>query len=78
MKWKSIKSAPKDGTKIDLWIHIYASPRSFGMADSFRTLDCWYQDGHWVHYHEGKVAELFDDYVTHWMPISPPPKRRTA
>lgn len=73
-EWQPIDTAPKDGTKVDLWLHIYASPRSFGMEDDFRVTDAWWQDGKWVHRYRDKDAEIFSDYITHWMPLPEPPK----
>lgn len=73
--WRPIESFDQpDRVKVDLWLHIYASPRSMGWADDFRVIDAWRQDGKWVHYDKGNVAELFADYVTHWMPIAEPPR----
>ena len=75
MKWKSIRSAPKDGTKIDLWLNIHASPMSMGFSDSFRVIDCWFREGKWFHWQDMKGdMELRSEYITHWMPIAPPPK----
>ena len=44
-KWNPIKSAPRDGTLIDLWLVVHASPRSFGMGDEYGVPDAWFQDG---------------------------------
>lgn len=68
--WKNIKSAPRDGTKVHLWMDIYASPMSFGMSDAFAVPDSWFQDGKWVHIHRGEIAALRNNYVTHWMPVT--------
>lgn len=64
--WKPIKSAPRDGTVIDLWLNVHASPRSFGMSDAYGVPDSWFQDGKWVHTYRGKPTELYADYITHW------------
>lgn len=66
--WKKIESAPRDGTIIDVWMTIYASPRSMGMADSFGVPDAWFENGKWVHTYRGKPTELERSYVTHWRP----------
>lgn len=66
--WKPIKSAPRDGTIIDLWLEIYASPMSMGMSDSFGVPDAWFADGKWVHTYRGKPTELETSYITHWRP----------
>lgn len=67
-EWLPIKSAPRDGTIIDLWLAVHASPRSFGMGDSFGVPDAWFMDGKWVHTYRGKPEELYTDYITHWRP----------
>lgn len=76
-EWKPIDTAPKDvpqSRPVDLWLHVYASPRSMGMSDSFRVVDCWRRGDEWVHLHNGTPEALFDDYITHWMPAPPPPR----
>jgi len=79
-RWRPIKSfrgpTSRFGRKVDLWLSIYASPRSMGMADDFRVVDCWRKDGKWFHEFKGEETELFTDYVTHWLPIPRPPSRR--
>lgn len=73
--WQGIESAPKDGTRVDLWLDIPASPRSFGWADSFRVTDAVWRDGHWFHPYKGKDERLETDYITHWQPLpAAPPK----
>lgn len=67
-EWKSIKSAPRDGTIIDLWLSIHASPMSMGMSDDFGVPDAWFQSGKWVHTYCGKPTELEVGYITHWRP----------
>lgn len=64
--WFPIKTAPRDGTVIDLWLTIHASPRSMGMGDCFGVPDAWFENGKWVHIYRGKSAELESDYITHW------------
>lgn len=73
--WRPIETAPKDGTRVDLWLSIHASPRSLGMADDFRVPEAWFRDGKWVHVYNYAITELHEPYITHWMPIAgPPPK----
>ncbi len=69
--WQDIATAPKDGSKFDAWMDIPASPLSMGWADSFRVPDVWFQDGEFVH--DGGPAALRLEYITHWMPLPPPP-----
>lgn len=64
-KWRSIKSAPRDGTIIDLWLEIYPSPMSMGIRDSFGIPDAWFADGKWVHTYHGEPAEIERNYITH-------------
>ena len=46
MGWKPIETAPNDTSpyneraQVDLWMRVYASPRSFGMGDAFRVTNC--------------------------------------
>lgn len=74
--WRSIKTAPKDGTKIDIWMTVHASPLSFGMSDAWRIIDVYYRDEAWFHFWEGREQELNEYYITHWMPAPKPPKAR--
>lgn len=73
--WLPVETAPKDRTRVDLWLNIYASPRSMGLSDSFRVIEAWHENGKWVHWdsHDRKVKELYEPYITHWMPIAEQP-----
>ena len=80
--WRSAKILPRNTSEdrpVDIWMHITPSPLSMGMGDSWRVVDCWVQDGKWVHRHKGEVAELNADYITHWMrqPKSPRFQKRS-
>lgn len=68
--WLSLETAPRDGTKVHLWMEIYASPMSFGMGDEFAVPDAWFEGGKWLHYHRGAPAELRDNYVSRWRPAT--------
>ena len=80
MGWKPIETAPNDTSpyneraQVDLWMRVHASPRSFGMGDAFRVTNCWKEAGKWFHIHNSRPAELFSEYITHWMPTPEPPK----
>lgn len=75
--WRPIKTyRGNEFRRVDLWVRIYQSPRSFGMSDAFRVTDAWRQDSKWFHSHEGHKTELNADYVTHWMPLPRPPRKR--
>jgi hypothetical protein len=72
--WQPISSAPRDGTKVDLWLRIDASPMSMGWSDEFRVPEAWFEGGRWFHYREsGAKSELETRYITHWRPLPDPP-----
>lgn len=75
-EWQPIGTAPEEVNSwkpVDLWLEIHASPRSFGMSDSFRVTDCWKQGVKWVHKEGAETKELYQEYITHWMPLPKPP-----
>ncbi len=80
-EWRDIATCEHDAelwidrVEVDLWLQVHASPRSFGMSDSFRVVDAYRVEGKWYHRQDGKEHELFADYITHWMPIPAPPHR---
>ena len=62
MKWQPIETAPKDGTKVDLW------------ASGERLTDFYFDGAEWVNdavsmYHMG----LYPWDITHWQPLPDPP-----
>jgi len=76
--WRPIEQPPRNTSEsnpVDLWIAVYASPLSMGMADSWRIPDCWKVDGKWVHRHENQIKELDAHYLTHWIRPPKPPKQ---
>jgi hypothetical protein len=63
-QWRGIESAPKDGTKIDLWV---VFPKG-----AHRYADGYWDDGEW----RLSVPESWYDprpQITHWMPLPLPP-----
>lgn len=64
-QWRTIDSAPKDGTPVDLW------------ASGQRWTDCTWTGAYWFTpygvYDSGAEMELHGHIPTHWMPITPPP-----
>ena len=71
MTWQPIKTFDGgDYHPVDLWLNVHASPRSFGMADAFRVIEAYKTDGKWC---DRAGQELYEPYITHWMPIPPPP-----
>jgi hypothetical protein len=74
--WRPIKTfRGHDYKQVDLWLHIYASPLSMGMSDSFRIVDAYRKNGKWFHLDKSEERELASEYITHWAPIPNPPKR---
>ncbi len=66
--WQLIETAPKDGTKVDLWIKWWVAE-----TDTFageRWVDCsWYVDRKdWCSYSDRPIGR-----ITHWMPAPEPP-----
>lgn len=80
--WMPIESAPKDGTKVDLWIKCDPSRA----ASDGRVVDCYWNtetdtwckfDSYW-----GEDSDVESNgpsldggwrKATHWMPLPPPP-----
>lgn len=72
--WLPIDSAPKDGTKVDLWSDVhgritdsYYSHREDGWV--MWSLDIW-----------GRITEdlIGNSQITHWLPLPPPPETELA
>jgi hypothetical protein len=59
---------------VDVWLEIYASAMSMGFSDSFRVTEAYKKDGGWWHWQDGE-KQLRSEYVTHWMPLPPKPKK---
>lgn len=72
MTWQPIETAPKDGTPIlavgkgypEISIVAWHRGKWVGMCDGQRSIES--QGDTWTEYHE--------PYVTHWMPLPPPPE----
>jgi hypothetical protein len=68
-----------DRELVNIWLTVYASPRSMGMSDAYEVPEAWRQNGKWFHVHNGKEMEIFNDYVTHYRPVrdvnASPPER---
>jgi hypothetical protein len=78
--WVSVEERlPKDYERVDIWLHVTPSLRTFGMGDSWREVECWRENGMWFHYdkmaHEQEryKAQLETAYITHWRPLPAPP-----
>lgn len=60
--WQPIETAPKDGTRV--WV--YVSPDA--ELEGFQTVCAYHKDAGWC-------ADLVR-VVTHWMPLPLPPKKQ--
>lgn len=74
-EWKPIETAPKDGTKIDLWVRGKRIPDAYWIKSSD---DPEFAD--WaVKTYDSHLCETVDSFVysepTHWMPLPEPPKQ---
>ncbi|MDE2019724.1 MAG: DUF551 domain-containing protein [Patescibacteria group bacterium] len=73
-QWQPIETAPKDGTKIDLFVMSTASGRGG------RIPDCVWQShknkwkSHWFHGNGFEATRVSWFEPTHWRPIPEPPK----
>lgn len=66
--WQTIESAPKDGTKVDLWAKTWAP--AFDRFEYRRFADCWWWKGDSLGNSSPQWMELSKDWrPTHWMPI---------
>ena len=67
MTWQPIKTAPKDGTVVDLWVRPYT-----GRAD--RIVDMWWANGiGWRGPVRSEIREELARNATHWMPLPDAP-----
>jgi hypothetical protein len=60
-EWQPIESAPKDGTKVDVWCE--------GKVP-LRIPNAYFYEERWLHSFNG--MRIWHD-PTHWMPLPPPP-----
>ena len=68
MKWEPIETAPKDGTRIDLWSRSERVPNA--RWDARRK--AWVHD--WLGDFDSIDEVRVDGNPTHWMPLPPPPE----
>ena len=77
-EWQPIETAPKDGTRIDVWLgDASKDDLLFYCHDgSKRSIDWYWKNGKFRPYMPGKhIASCFV-IPTHWKPISEPPKKQ--
>jgi predicted secreted protein len=84
--WRPIESAPKDGTKIDLWVGGEFPGRHTDCYWGKRSHECGeagpYCDSDWHSEKPGWVDGTFNEFVctegeaTHWRPLPAAPERR--
>lgn len=72
MNWKTIESAPRDGTPVDLWMPAQKTANGDHIP-AHRIADCSFLDGEW------KLGGEFSflgskDILSHWMPQPPAPQ----
>lgn len=63
---------PHDFEKVDVWFDVWASPRSFGMADSWCEPEVWRESGKWFHHckqENNAKLQLESRYITHWKTV---------
>lgn len=72
MTWEPIATAPKDGTRIDIWAKCWLADRDRFVARRFT--DCfWTKGDSMTNRREGWSNVDTSHYATHWMPITPGP-----
>lgn len=68
--WQPIGTAPKDGSKIDLWVVFPNGGQRW--PDSFWNTVA----GNWQHGHYTLAQYLDKPFATHWMPLPGPPEQQ--
>lgn len=72
MNWEPIESAPKDGTRVDLWaVNVFGEAKRFaGCYWEVATYE--FHHDRWIGLPEGRKSWK----PTHWMPLPKPPNTR--
>jgi hypothetical protein len=71
-EWQPIETAPKDGTRIDVWVPTW-------LRTGNRMPNAKWRDGRWSFWWEPtqewlSIEEEYEGGPSHWMPLPPPPK----
>lgn len=72
-EWRRMESAPRDGTKIDLWF-----PGTGRMTDwQWSTDQIWGKAGSWIGKHSccKSISTYPNNSPSHWMPLPASPAR---
>jgi len=68
MEWQPIETAPKDGSRVDVWLH--------GNLPIGRQANCYFIEGRWRFDYGDMVGLLLETGLikaSHWMPLPEPP-----
>lgn len=73
MKWRSINTAPKDGSEIDLWVDDRRIADCCWRVPSSPKTDWPREKADWCYYHVGwcEWVEIGEE-PTHWLLVTPP------
>ena len=75
--WQPIKTAPKDGTIFDVWLSVDDTCNDAPK----RIANCRYENDELQYLHSHGWFPVFAFYqkriVTHWAPLTPPPRTNT-
>lgn len=66
-EWQPIKTAPQDGTNVDVWAHKFNTKT--GDKIERRIPDAYYSGNIVMRGWKHKIEKLDDWNVTHWMPL---------
>jgi hypothetical protein len=73
--WQPIETAPKNGLRLDLWLHRPAGASEIvPEEESWRIPDAFWEEGHWRRQRDdGDFDIIYPRFITHWMPRPAPP-----
>lgn len=74
--WQPIDTAPKDGTRVDVWVRPWDA---FASGNPNRITNAWFEDGKWKRILSGWTMDIKDcGAPTHWRPVPIPPSFPTG